>query len=256
MKQFLLPPWLMPESWARASALPNIMIKIRKSEARGHFDFGWLNTYHTFSFDQYYEAAYMHFRALRVINEDRVAPGKGFPTHSHRDMEIITYILSGALEHRDSMGNGSVIRPGDVQRMTAGTGVAHSEFNPSPTESVHLLQIWIMPSARNLPPGYEQKFFSDEERAGRLRLIAEPDGADGAVTINQDARVYAGMLAAGQSIDQPVNGDRHAWLQVARGAVMLNDAQLEQGDGAAVSNETAIQIAAREPAEVLLFDLA
>lgn len=232
------------------------MIKIRKSDARGHFNFGWLNTYHTFSFDQYYEAAYMHFRALRVINEDRVAPGKGFPTHSHRDMEIITYILSGALEHRDSMGNGSVIKPGDVQRMTAGTGVAHSEFNPSPDESVHLLQIWIMPSARNLPPSYEQKFFSDEERAGRLRLIAAPDGADGAVTINQDARVYASVMDRGNSIVQPCDVDRHAWLQVARGAITVNDTRLEQGDGAGVSQESEIRIAALEPAEILLFDLA
>ncbi len=232
------------------------MITIRKSEERGHFDFGWLDTYHTFSFDQYYEAAYMHFRALRVINEDRVAPGNGFPTHSHRDMEILTYILSGALEHRDSMGNGSVIRPGDVQRMTAGTGVSHSEFNPSPTDPVHLLQIWIMPSARNLPPSYEQKFFSSEERAGRLRLIAAPDGAEGAVTINQDARVYASVMDAGETIVQPLDVDRHAWLQVARGAITLNDTQLDQGDGASISQEKQIQIAALEPAEVLLFDLA
>src|SRR4051812_47877878 len=164
------------------------MIKIRKSAERGHVDLGWLDTYHTFSFDQYYDPAHMHFRSLRAINEDRVVPAKGFPTHSHRDMEIITYILSGALEHRDSMGKGSVIRPGDVQRMTAGTGVAHSEFNPSPTELVHLLQIWIMPATRNLPPSYEQKFFSQEDRSGKLRLIAAPDGVDDAVTINQDAR--------------------------------------------------------------------
>lgn len=232
------------------------MIKIRKSEARGHINLGWLDTYHTFSFDQYYDPAFMHFRTLRVINEDRVAGGKGFPTHSHRDMEIITYILSGTLEHRDSMGNGSVIRPGDVQRMTAGSGVAHSEFNPSPTEAVHLLQIWIMPSARNLPPGYEQKFFSNEERAGRLRLIAGPDGADGAVTINQDARVYAAVMDAGESIVHPFDAERHAWVQVARGAISLNENRLDQGDGAAISKETQIQMAALEPAEVLLFDLA
>ena len=177
------------------------MITVRKSEERGHFDLGWLDTYHTFSFDRYHDPAHMHFRSLRVINEDRVQPGQGFPTHSHRDMEIITYILSGSLQHRDNMGNGSVIRPGDVQRMTAGTGVAHSEFNPSKTESVHLLQIWILPRARNLPPGYEQKFFSDEERRGRLRLIASPDGQDGSVKINQDARVYAGMPEVNQSVE-------------------------------------------------------
>src|SRR2546430_7732093 len=177
------------------------MITIRKSRDRGHFDLGWLDTYHTFSFDQYYDPAHMHFRSLRVINEDRVQPGEGFPTHSHRDMEIITYILSGALEHRDSMGNGSVIRPGDVQRMTAGTGVSHSEFNPSKTESVHLLQIWILPERRDLPPGYEQKTFTDEERRGSLRLIASSDAQEGSVAINQDARVYAGILNADQKID-------------------------------------------------------
>src|SRR5262245_54369321 len=170
------------------------MITIRKSEARGHFNHGWLDTFHTFSFDQYWDPAYTHWRKLRVINEDRVAAGKGFPTHSHRDMEIVTYILSGALEHRDSMGNGSVIRPGDVQRMTAGTGVSHSEFNPSRDEPVHLLQIWIMPAAKNLTPGYEQKFFGAEERTGQLRLIASPTGRDGSVTINQDAELYAALI--------------------------------------------------------------
>src|SRR5438309_4437107 len=167
------------------------MITIRKSEERGHFNFGWLDTYHTFSFDQYYDPAHTHFRTLRVINEDRVAPGKGFPMHSHRDMEIITYILEGALEHRDSMENGSVIRPGDVQRMTAGTGVQHSEFNPSTTESVHLLQIWILPNARNLAPSHEEKNFPESERAGKLRLIASQNGDDGSVKIHQDTRVYA-----------------------------------------------------------------
>src|SRR5580765_1442208 len=175
------------------------MMKIRKSSERGHFDHGWLDTYHTFSFDQYHDAAHVHFRSLRVINEDRVAAAHGFPMHSHRDMEIITYILSGTLEHRDSMGNGSVIRPGDVQRMTAGTGVSHSEFNPSRTEPCHLLQIWIMPGARDLAPGYEQKFFAADERQGRLRLIAAASGDDGAVTINQDARVYASLMQAGQT---------------------------------------------------------
>ena len=232
------------------------MITTRKAEDRGHFDLGWLDTYHTFSFDQYYDPAQMHFRSLRVINEDRVAPDQGFPTHSHRDMEIITYILSGALEHRDSMGNGSVIRPGDVQRMTAGTGVAHSEFNPSKTEPVHLLQIWILPGARNLPPSYEQKFFTDEERRGRLRLIASRDGGEGSVKINQDARVYAGILGPNQQTEYRLDEDRHAWIQVARGTLNLNGVELNQGDGAAVRNETRLSIAARDEAELLLFDLA
>jgi redox-sensitive bicupin YhaK (pirin superfamily) len=232
------------------------MITIRKSEERGHFDLGWLNTYHTFSFDQYYDPAHMHFRSLRVINEDRVSPAKGFPTHSHRDMEIITYILSGALEHRDSMGNGSVIRPGDVQRMTAGTGVAHSEFNPSRTEPVHLLQIWILPKARNLPPSYEQKFFSEDERRGKLRLIASPEAGNGAVTINQDARVYAWLPNQDQSIEQVIDQGRYAWIQVARGTLNLNGVELNQGDGAAISEETRLRILAHDQAELLLFDLA
>ena len=232
------------------------MITIRKSEERGHFDLGWLDTYHTFSFDQYYDPAHMHFRTLRVINEDRVSPAKGFPTHSHRDMEIITYILSGELEHRDSMGNGSVIRPGDVQRMSAGTGVAHSEFNPSETESVHLLQIWIMPRARNLPPGYEQKFFSEEERGGRLHLVASEDGRDGSVTIQQDARLYATILEAGSSVEHTLADKRSAWIQVARGNVDVNGQELNQGDGAAVSHEQLLRLAAKDEAEVLLFDLA
>ena len=232
------------------------MITIRKSEDRGHFNFGWLDTYHTFSFDQYYDPAHMHFRSLRVINEDRVQPGHGFPTHSHRDMEIITYILSGALEHRDSMGNGSVIRPGDAQRMSAGTGVSHSEFNPSDTETVHLLQIWILPERRYLPPSYEEKAFSDEERCGRLRLIAANDGREGSVTIHQDAQLYATVLDAGQTVTHSLSESRYAWLQVARGRVSLNEVELKQGDGAAVSNESELTIAAHDQAEVLLFDLA
>ena len=232
------------------------MITIRKSEDRGHFDLGWLDTYHTFSFDQYYDPAHMHFRSLRVINEDRVAPGQGFPTHSHRDMEIITYILSGALAHRDSMGNGSVIRPGDVQRMTAGTGVSHSEFNASETETVHLLQIWILPNARNLPPSYEEKAFADVERRGQLRLIASEDGRVGSVTIHQDARVYAALLDANHQVEHALHENRHAWLQLARGTLMLNDLELKQGDGASVSNETRLEIVAHDEVEVLLFDLA
>jgi redox-sensitive bicupin YhaK (pirin superfamily) len=232
------------------------MITIRKSEDRGHFDFGWLDTYHTFSFDQYYDHAHVHFRSLRVINEDRVQPAHGFPTHSHRDMEIITYILSGALEHRDSMGSGSVIRPGDVQRMTAGTGVSHSEFNPSDTEPVHLLQIWILPETNGLPPSYEEKHFSDKERRDRLRLIASKAGRDGSVTIHQDARVYATVLDTGKTVVHALAVDRYAWLQVARGTILLNQMELKQGDGAAVSRESELRITAHDQAELLLFDLA
>jgi quercetin 2,3-dioxygenase len=232
------------------------MITIRKSKERGHLNHGWLDTYHTFSFDQYYDPAHMHFRSLRVINEDRVAAAHGFPTHSHRDMEIITYILSGALEHRDSMGNGSVIRPGDVQRMTAGTGVSHSEFNPSQTEACHLLQIWILPNARSLTPGYEQKAFTAEERAGKLRLIASPDDAEGAVTINQDARVYASLLGEGQSLAHTLTAGRSAWLQLAQGSLNLNGEPLTAGDGAAINKESRIEMSAEQNSEFLLFDLA
>ena len=231
------------------------MITIRKSEDRGHFDHGWLDTYHTFSFDQYYDPAHMHWRSLRVINEDRVAAGQGFPTHSHRDMEIITYILEGALEHRDSMGNGSVIRPGDVQRMTAGTGVSHSEFNPSKSEPVHLLQIWILPNAQDLTPGYEEKNFPETERAGKLRLIASNDASDGSVELRQDARVYTSILEAGQSVEHALADNRYAWLQIARGTVKLNELEMKQGDGAAISRET-LNVIAHDRAELLLFDLA
>jgi redox-sensitive bicupin YhaK (pirin superfamily) len=232
------------------------MITIRQSDERGHLNHGWLDTYHTFSFDQYYDPAHMHFRSLRVINEDRVAAGRGFPTHSHRDMEIVTYILAGALEHRDSMGNGSVIRPGDVQRMSAGTGVAHSEFNPSPSESVHLLQIWIMPRARNLSPSYEQKAFSEDDRRNRLRLVASEDGRDGSVTIQQDASLYAAILGRDSAIEQTLSENRYAWLQVARGSLNVNGHNLTQGDGAAISREKSLKLLASEEAEVLLFDLA
>jgi redox-sensitive bicupin YhaK (pirin superfamily) len=232
------------------------MITLRKSEERGHFDLGWLDTYHTFSFDQYYDPAHMHFRNLRVINEDRVAPGQGFPTHSHRDMEIITYILSGALEHSDSMGNGSVIRPGDVQRMSAGAGVSHSEFNPSNTEAVHLLQIWIMPRARNLPSGYEQKAFTEDERSGRLRLVASEDGREGSVTIQQDAQLYAAILDGGTIVEHKLAEGRYGWAQVARGNVKLNGVAMNQGDGAAIRDEALVQLEAADQAEVLLFDLA
>jgi len=232
------------------------MISVRKAAERGHFNFSWLDTYHTFSFDQYYDPRFMGFRSLRVINEDRVQPGHGFPTHAHRDMEIITYVLAGGLAHKDSMGNGSVIRPGDVQRMSAGAGVRHSEANPSTSDPVHLLQIWIMPNRLGSAPGYEQKFFADEEKRGRLRLIASPDGRDGSVTVQQDARLHAALLEPGQEVVYELRAERHAWVQVARGTIELNGQELEQGDGAAVSAEERLTFVAREPAEVLLFDLA
>ena len=232
------------------------MIKVRKAEQRGHFDFGWLNTYHTFSFGDYYDPSHMGFRSLRVINEDVVAPGRGFPRHGHRDMEIFTYILRGALQHRDSMGNGSIIRPGDVQRMSAGTGVTHSESNPSSDEPVHLLQIWILPRREGIEPGYEEKKFSNDEKQNRLRLIISPDGSDGAVRINQDARVYATVLDQDQTVAHQMEVGRHAWLQVADGSITLNEVKLEQGDGAAVSEESDLKIAAHDQSEILLFDLA
>jgi redox-sensitive bicupin YhaK (pirin superfamily) len=231
------------------------MITIRRAKERGHFDHGWLDTYHTFSFDQYHDPRFMGFRSLRVINEDVVHPGHGFPTHGHRDMEIITYILEGALKHQDSMGNGSVIRPGDVQRMTAGTGVRHSEQNSSETDPVHLLQIWILPNSQGLQPGYEQKAFSEDERRSGFRLIASNDGHNGSVTVHQDVSVYASILTPGQEVSHELDANRHAWVQVARGAVTLNGESLEQGDGVAISGETLLKLSAEKPAEVLLFDL-
>ena len=232
------------------------MLTIRRSKERGHFDHGWLNTYHTFSFDQYYDPRYMGFRSLRVINEDFVAAGRGFGTHGHRDMEIITYILEGALKHADSMGNGSVIKPGDVQRMTAGTGVRHSEQNASNQERVHLLQIWILPNAENLTPGYEQKAFSEDERREQLRLIASNDGRDGSVQLNQDVSLFASVLPEGGEVSREMEAARYAWIQVARGAVEVNGERADQGDGVVVVAESNLKIRAQEPAEVLLFDLA
>jgi len=232
------------------------MIKIRRADARGHFDFRWLNTFHTFSFGDYYDPSFMGFRSLRVINEDFVRGGRGFPTHGHRDMEIITYILSGALEHRDSMGNGSIIRPGDVQRMSAGTGVTHSEANPSREEAVHLLQIWILPAEPGLAPSYEQKAFTEDQKQARLCLVAAADGREGSVTVHQDASVYASVLSKDAEVVHSLTPGRHAWLQVARGEVTLNGELLNQGDGAAISAEEKIAIHGRENAEVLLFDLA
>jgi redox-sensitive bicupin YhaK (pirin superfamily) len=232
------------------------MIRTRKAGDRGHFDHGWLDTYHTFSFADYYDPDQMGFRSLRVINEDRVQPGQGFGTHGHRDMEIITCVLEGSLEHRDSLGNGSVLRPGELQHMTAGTGVRHSEFNPSAAEPVHLYQIWLLPTRRGLPPSYEQRAFDLDSEPGRLRLVASPDGRDGSLTIRQDASLYLARLGAGGEVTHEPAPGRHAWLQVMRGAVSLNGQALAAGDGAAVSDEARLVIAAREPAEVMLFDLA
>ena len=232
------------------------MISVREALERGHVDHGWLDTWHTFSFASYHDPRHMGFRQLRVINDDRVSPGHGFPPHGHRDMEIVTYVLDGALQHKDSMGNGSVIRPGDVQRMSAGTGVVHSEFNPSPAEPVHLLQIWILPAVTGRPPEYEQKTFPETELRDTLRLIADPDGRDGAVTIRQDVRLYAGRLGAGREVRQTLAAGRYAWLHVARGDARVNDVLLGTGDGAAISGETALALSATTSAEVLLFDLA
>lgn len=231
------------------------MITIRKSNDRGHFNFGWLDTYHTFSFDRYYDPNYMGFHTLRVINEDRVQPGHGFPTHSHRDMEIITYILEGALEHRDSMGNSSIIRPGDVQRMSAGTGVSHSEANPSRTDPVHLLQIWILPERTGLSTSYEQKFFAEDEKRDKLALVASRDASNGSVTVHQDVSLYASLLNNGSEVTYQMQPKRHAWLQVARGAVTVNGLDLAQGDGAAIRDEAKLIIAGKKQSEVLLFDL-
>jgi redox-sensitive bicupin YhaK (pirin superfamily) len=232
------------------------MLTIRRSNERGGGDHGWLKTSHTFSFNDYWDEKWMGFRSLRVINEDWVAPSSGFPTHPHRDMEIITYVLSGELEHKDSLGTGSVILPGDGQRMTAGRGIRHSEYNPSPTEKVHLLQIWIMPDKQGYEPGYEQKTFPESEKRGRLRLIASNDGGDGSVKINQDAKLFVTLLASGQEVKHALGAKRHAWLQIAKGEVELNGQKLQQGDGAAVSDEKELTIKASKEAEVLLFDLA
>ncbi len=232
------------------------MIQIRASEDRGHANHGWLDTYHSFSFADYYDPAHLNFSALRVLNEDRVQPGQGFPRHGHRDMEIVTYVLEGALEHRDSMGNGSVIRVGDAQRMSAGTGVQHSEANPSKTEAVHFLQIWIQPHTNGLPPSYEQKHFAPAELADQLRLIASPDGRDGSVIIHQDAFIYAARFDNTRTIAQPLAPERRAYLHVARGALRANQTPLHTGDGARIENETRVDLAVIAGTECLLFDLA
>ncbi len=232
------------------------MITIRKSQERGHFDHGWLNTYFTFSFADYYDPQHVHFRTLRVLNDDRVAAGAGFPEHPHRDMEIITYVLEGALEHRDSMGNGSVIRPGDVQYMSAGSGVTHSEFNVSKTEPVHLLQIWMFPEKKGFKPAYDQENFPREDKRRKLRLVASPDGREGSVTIRQDNELYATVLGAGESVRHELKPERHAYVQVARGSVKLNGTTLGEGDGASISQEKTVELTGVKDAEVLLFDLA
>ena len=231
------------------------MITIRPSSQRGDADHGWLHSRHSFSFADYHDPAHMGFRSLRVINEDKVAPGRGFGTHSHRDMEIISYVLEGSIEHKDSMGTGSIIRPGDVQRMTAGTGVQHSEYNHSKQEPVHFLQIWIMPEAARLQPSYEQRTFSADEKKGKLRLVAAQGGRDGAVTVHQDMALYAALLDPKESVIHTIERG-HAWVQVVRGSVTLNGQAMSAGDGAAVSGERELTIEGVEAAEVLLFDLA
>jgi redox-sensitive bicupin YhaK (pirin superfamily) len=232
------------------------MITLRPSNQRGGGDYGWLKTQHTFSFSDYSDPKWMGFRSLRVINEDWVAPGAGFPTHPHKDMEIITYVLSGKLEHKDSLGTGSVILPGDGQRMSAGRGIRHSEANPSTSDPVHLLQIWILPDKLGREPGYEQKSFPEVEKRGKFRLIASNDGSESSVKINQDAKLFVALLAPGEEVMQPLATKRHAWLQVAKGEVELNGQKLHQGDGAAISEEAKLTLKANADAEVLLFDLA
>lgn len=232
------------------------MLTIRKAEDRGHANHGWLDSYHTFSFANYYDPKHMEFRALRVINEDRVTGGAGFGTHGHRDMEIITYVLEGSLEHKDSLGTGSVIQPGDVQRMSAGTGIRHSEFNHSETESVHFLQIWLLPKTEGIRPSYEQRNFELANSPGKLRLVAAPDAREGALTVHQDVDLYAAVLEPGDRISHTLQPQRHAWIQVARGAVTLNGLPLDKGDGVAISDETNLVIEATTDAEILLFDMA
>lgn len=235
------------------------MITFRPANERGHANHGWLDTYHTFSFGDYYDAKHMGFRSLRVINDDKVAAGRGFGTHPHNDMEIVTYVLEGELAHKDSMGTGATIVPGEVQRMSAGTGVLHSEFNHSKTDEVHLLQIWIMPEKRGLEPSYEQKFFADDEKLNKFRVVASRDGREGSVKIHQDASIYAGLIEDGKSATYTLAKGRYAWIHVARGSVTLNGKTLNAGDGAAVSDEDKLMLvgnSAGKKAEVLLFDLA
>ncbi len=232
------------------------MITIRSASERGNANFGWLDSRHTFSFGSYYDPAHMGFSSLRVINEDKVAPGQGFPTHSHRDMEIISYVVDGALEHKDSIGTGSVIRPGDVQRMSAGTGISHSEYNASKENPVHFLQIWVLPEKQGIEPGYEQTYFSPEEKQGKLRLVGSRDGRDGSITIHQDLNLYAARLDVNEQVDYTLQPNRSVWIQVVRGGVSLNQQPLSAGDGAAVTNaETLVIKGQSDDAEILLFDM-
>lgn len=231
------------------------MITLRKASERGHADHGWLDSKHTFSFSDYYDPAHMGFGPLRVINDDTVAGGAGFPRHGHRDMEIVTYVLDGALRHEDSMGTGAVIEKGDVQRMSAGTGVLHSEFNASQTEPTHFLQIWIVPRKAGLPSGYEQRRYTDEEKRGKLRLVVSPDGADGSLRIEQDARLYATLLAPEHRVRHVFSAGRRGWVHVARGTATINGLRLEAGDGAAIDSEAALELSSPDAGEVLLFDL-
>jgi redox-sensitive bicupin YhaK (pirin superfamily) len=231
------------------------MITVRPASERGHGQHGWLDSHHTFSFSGYHDPRHMAFRVLRVMNEDRVEPGQGFGEHGHRDMEIISYVLDGALGHKDSLGNGAVLRPGEFQCMTAGTGIRHSEFNPSETEPVHFYQIWLFPDREGLAPSYDQRAFPEEERRGKLRVVASPDGRDGSLTIHQDAEVLLTSLAADERVTHELAPGRHAWLQVLRGSAQLNGVSLATSDGAAVSEESHLTVLATEPCEVMLFDL-
>lgn len=232
------------------------MITLRKSAERGHANHGWLDTYHSFSFANYYDPKHMGFRALRVINEDKVSSSAGFGMHGHQDMEIITYVLEGALEHKDSIGNGAIIKPGEVQRMSAGTGIMHSEFNHSKTDSVHLLQIWLLPDTKGLQPSYEQREFAVAKTPNQLHLVAAKDGREGAVRVHQDVDLYAAVLEPNTQVSYSLSPDRHAWVQVARGEITLNGLPMKQGDGAAISRESEVAIAASDASEILLFDLA
>jgi len=230
------------------------MIQLRPARERGHFDHGWLDTWHTFSFGDYLDPAHVQFRALRVMNEDRVHPGQGFGMHGHRNMEIVTYILSGELEHQDSLGNGEVLREGELQRMTAGSGIRHSEFNPSSTQPVHLYQVWLLPRAKELPPSYEQRTFSKAEQQGKLRLVVSPDGQDDSLVIQQNARIYLASLGKGQSVTQPIDTGRAAWLQILRGSLTLAEYTLSAGDGAAITDLREVTLTANEPTEIMWFD--